>query len=324
MNSFSRSALWLWAAVLKSWPGSASLPRVRALSLVTGALTCLAVPAAHAQEASVIKVPPTNNPHISTIAELYKKAKYEEAQSKLEKALEWKSNGTQEVLWLKLMQGVLQAELAQGNALESFKEALTLNKQAQLPVQGSRRLRKLFEQARNTLGLPADKELLAKELEQNSGPRGPVEPRPPPRRYGWSVSVRGEADLLGLELIPTVYPFAPAVSVGYSREKLGGVLTGLVQPAPGLRVEGQFHPLTLGWVRPYARLGTTVCFGEQDEQKEPHFMGGVSGRGALGVDVQWNSRMFAFADVAYERFFTGRSPYTSQSVLVSVGVGLFP
>ncbi|QRK12259.1 autotransporter outer membrane beta-barrel domain-containing protein [Archangium violaceum] len=310
------------------------------MSAVVGALTYLAVPVAHAEESSKVVVPTTKNPYISAVATLYKKARYEEAQSKLEKALEWKSNGTQEVLWLKLMQGVLQAELAQGNALESFKEALALNKEAQLPVQGSRRLRKLFEQARSTLGLPADKELLAQELDVR--PVAPVAPGvsgPPPRRYGMSVGLRVEVDVLEVSMLlgargedeedapesgSTILPITPAVSLGYTREKLGGALTLLVQPSPGLRAEGQFHPLTLGWVRPYARLGATAFFREKDAQGVYTFLGGVSGRGALGADVQLNSRMFVFADVAYERFFIGGDRYRSQSVLFSVGVGLFP
>ncbi|AKJ03147.1 hypothetical protein [Archangium gephyra] len=291
-------------------------------------------------------MPQTQNPYIKSIATLYEQARYEEALSRLQKVLDWKANDTQELLWLKLMQGVLQVELSQGEALESFKEALALDKQSQLPVQGSRRLRKLFEQARDTLDLPADKELLAKELDAVV-PKAPVVRGPPPRRYGLSVDVRVEVDVLGIGLSssevdmlgigPTSseeewlnagasfnVPLAPAMSVGYTRERLGGVLTVLVQPAPGLRAEGQFHPLTLGWVRPYARLGATAFYGEKNTQGSTTFFGGVSARGALGIDVQWNSRMYAFADVAYDHFLYGGGSYRSQSLLLSVGVGLFP
>lgn len=299
-------------------------------------LVCLAAPAAHAQESSKVVLPTqTHNPYINAVATLYEQGRFPEALSKLEKALDWKSNGPQEVLWLKLMQGVLQAELSQGEALESFKQALALDKDAQLPVQGSRRLRKLFEQARSTLGLPADKELLAKELEQNAS--APKAPRaPPPRRYGWSLGVRGELDVLspiltsvseteenplGLEFTAAL---SPGVSLGYTQQKWGGVATLLVQNTPGLRAEGQFHPLTLGWVRPYARLGATAFFAEQDAQGETTFLGGVSGRAALGVDVQFTSHLYAFTDVAFEHFFTGGERYRHQSLLFSMGVGLFP
>ena len=296
MKPLFSSALWPWTAM------------ALAISVIA--------PAANAQEASEdskIEVPATQNPYIQAVATLYKQAKQEEALSKLEKALEWKSNGPQEVLWLKLMKGVLQAELGQGGALESFKEALVQDSQAQLPVmKASWRLRKLFEQARNTAGLPADEELLAEELE----PSGP-----PPRRYGMSVGVRGEVDVLGLS---TSTSAAPAVSVGYAWEKQGGALTLLAQSSPGLRAEGQFHPFILGWVRPYARVGATAFFREKNTQGGYTFAGGLSGRAALGVDLQWNSRMFAFADVAYERFFTGGERYKQQSVLFSIGVGLFP
>ncbi|HEX8706078.1 MAG TPA: hypothetical protein VF815_45005 [Myxococcaceae bacterium] len=237
--------------------------------------------------------------------------------SKLEKALEWKSNSPQEVLYLKLMKGVLQAELGQSGALESFKEALTQDPQAQLPVPAaSWRLRKLFEQARSTAGLPADEELLAEEIDPGAEPSGP-----PLRRYGLSMGVRGEVDVLGLS---TTTAAAPAVSVGYSWEQQGGVLTLLAQSSPGIRAEGQYHPFILGWVRPYAKAGTTAFFREKNAQGDYTFVGGISGRAALGVDLQWNSSMYAFADVAYERFFIGGERYKSQSLLVSLGVGLFP
>ena len=311
----------LWAALLNPWQLCHSLPRARAFSRVAVALTCLVGAGAHAQEDSKVEVPPTQNPSIPAVVTLYKQARYEEAQSKLEKALEWKANGPQELIWLKLMQGVLQAELSQPGALESFKEALALDKEARLPVQGSRRLRKLFEQARTTLSLPADAQLVAQELELRPAEKAAAVVGPPPRRYGLSVGVRGEVDVLAPGILSAL---TPAVSLGYTREKLGGLLTALVQPTPGFRLEGQYHPLTLGWVRPYAKVGTTAFFGELDAQGATTFLGGVSGRGAVGVDVQWNSRMYAFADVAYEHFFIGGDHYVKRSVLLSVGVGLFP
>lgn len=286
----------------------------RSVSLVATALLCLLASSSSAEEAPKVVVPPTQNPYFPVIASLYDQAKYEEALSKVEKALDGKSLGPQEELWLKLMKGVLQAELAQGAAMESFKEALALDPNAQLPVNASRRLQKLFEQARNTAGLPTDAELLAEEL-------GPVL-GPPPRRQGLSVSVRGEVDALGLSVTKAI---APAVGLGYTREKLGGELTLLVQPpAPGLRVEGQYHPLTLGWVRPYAGLGATLFFHEEDVQGGRPFFGGVGGRVTLGADVQWNSRMYGFAGVAYEYFLASDDRYRSQSALFSLGVGVFP
>lgn len=297
-------------------------------------LVCLAVPAAHAQTPSKVVLPPqTQNSYINAVATLYDQDRFPEALSKLEKALDWKSNGTQEVIWLKLMQGVLQAELSQGEALESFKQALALDKDAQLPVkEASRRLRKLFEQARDTLDLPTDKVLLAQEVEQSAAVPKAAPVGPPPRRYGLSLGVRGELDVLSLT--PALDPevdlrdlppaLAPGVSLGYTQQKWGGVATVLVQNAPGLRLEGQFHPITLGWVRPYARLGTTAFFAEKDAQGETTFLGGVAGRAALGVDVQFTSRMYAFTDVSFEHFFYSGDRYRNQSLLFSVGMGLFP
>jgi hypothetical protein len=281
-------------------------------------LACLIAGTASA-EASKVEMPKTQNPFIRAVATFYEQGKYEEALSKVEKALEWKSNGTEEVIWLKLMKGVLQAEQGQGTPLESFKEALALDEEAKLPVEGTRRLRKLFEQARSTIGLPTDEELLKAELEQDDGP---VEPSgPPPRALGLNLAVRGEVDVLGLGVTKAV---TPVVSLGYTKESLEGVGSVLVQPSPGIRAEGRYHPLTLGWVRPYAGLGTTTFFGEKNAQGETTFFGGMSGRAVLGLDVQWNSRMFAFADVTYEHFLMGSERYRSQSVLFSIGVGLFP
>ncbi|KFA93701.1 hypothetical protein [Archangium violaceum] len=298
---------------------------------------CLAIPAAHAQESSRVVLPQTQNFYINAVATLYEQGRFTEALSKLERALEWKSNGPEEIVWLKVMQGVLQAELSQDEALESFKQALALDKDAQLPFQANRRLRKLFEQARDTLGLPADKTLLAQELEQNAAAsKTPRSAAPPPRRYGWSLGVRGELDVLepiltsvqDTEESPSELKFtaalSPAVSLGYNQQKWGGVATVLVQSAPGLRAEGQFHPLTLSWVRPYARLGATAFFAEKDAQGNTVPLGSVGGRAALGVDVQFTSRLSAFADVAYEHFFVTGERYRPQSVLISVGVGLFP
>ena len=292
-------------------------PRVRAVLALACALACLVTGQAWAEEAADIDVPDTKNSYIQVVATLYAQSKYEEAFSKLEKAQDWKGNGPQEELWLKLMEGVLQVELAPESALQTFKEALAMDSQAQLPVKkGSRRLRKLFEQARNTAGLPAD---LA--LEEEEDPNAAVVKGPPERRLGLSTSVRGEVDVLGLSVNT---PIASVVQLGYTRERTGGTLGLLVQQSPGLRAEALYHPINLGWVRPYAGVGASAFFLEENAEKEKLFFGGISGRGVLGVDVQWNSRMFAFADVAYEHFINSADPYRKQSLLFSIGVGLFP
>ena len=320
MNSLNPGVLWLWTALFNLWTPRTFLPRARTFSAVAVLLTGLAASAADAQEPPKIEVPQTQNPYIPVVAALYEEAKYEGALFKIEKALDWDSNGPRELIWLKMMQGVLQAELAQGAVMESFKEALAMDAEAQLPVKDSRRLRRLFEQARGKAGLPTDEEILAVERAPEPGvPEATT--RPPPRRQGLSVSVRGEVDVLGLGITPAV---VPGVGLGYSQERLGGVVSVLAQSSPGLRAEGQFHPFTLGGVRPYVGLGATAFFQERDAQGTPRFLGGVSARGVLGLNMQWTSRLYAFADVAYERFFTGGVHYGSQSVLLSAGVGLFP
>ncbi|WP_224366230.1 hypothetical protein [Hyalangium versicolor] len=324
MNPLFSSALWLWAVLLKPWNVSPGVFRARVFPRMAAIAGLVAV-TAFAEEALLVDVPPTNNPYIPAVAALYEQAKYEESLSKLEKALEWKSNGAQEELWLKLMRGVLQTEVAPGKALESFKEALVLNPEAELPVKASRRLRKLFEQARNTAGLPADEQLLAEELEAIPEVRvitAPAVTGPPPRRYGLSLGIHSEVDALGFGVMKA--PVTPVVGVSYAREREAGVLSVLVQPSPGFRAEGQYHPFLLGWVRPYARLGATALFREQDDQGHYALFGGISARAALGADVQWNARMYAFADIAYERFVISGERYGTQCLLVSLGVGLFP
>lgn len=290
--------------------------RARTVLAVAATFLCLVATTASAEEASQVEVPATQNPYIHAIASLYEQSKYEEALSRVEKALESSPNETHDKVWLNLMKGVLQVETASGVALESFKEALKLDPNAQLPVKPSRRLRKLFEQARSTAALPTEQQIREAEAPV-AAPSGP-----PPRRYGLSTALHGEVDALGLSVTKAI---APAVSVAYTQEKQGAVATVLVQPSPGLRVEGQYHPILLRWVRPYVGLGATTFFYEKDAQDVSHPFGGVGARGSLGFDVQWNNRMYAFADVAYEHFFiTGGERYRSQSVLFSLGVGVFP
>jgi tetratricopeptide (TPR) repeat protein len=318
MNPLFPDAQWLWAVLSKNLRNMRRWrPRVHAMLALACALVCLVTGPARAEEAADIDVPTTKNSYIQVVATLYAQSKYDEAFSKLEKAQDWKGNGPQEELWLKLMEGVLQVELAPESALQTFKEALAMDPQAQLPVKkGSRRLRKLFEQARNTAGLPAD---LA--LEEEEDPNAAVVTGPPERQLGLSTSVRGEVDVLGLSVTT---PIASVVQLGYTRERTAGALGLLVQKSPGLRAEGLYHPINLGWVRPYAGVGATAFFLEKNAEDQTTFFGGVSGRGVLGVDVQWNSRMFVFADVAYERFLNRTERYRTQSLLFSIGVGLFP
>ncbi len=162
----------------------------------------------------------------------------------------------------------------------------------------------------------------AQEMEQSAGAaEAPRVSAPTPWREGLGVGVRGEVDVLRLG--PTT-ELIPAVSVSYTWQKLGGVATVLIQRAPGLRAEGQFHPITLGQVRPYARLGATAFLGERDAQGARTFLGSVSGRAALGVDVRFTPHLSVFADMAYEHFLIRSEWYSSQSVLFSLGVALFP
>lgn len=144
-----------------------------------------------------------------------------------------------------------------------------------------------------------------------------------PNQQGWNMSLRGEVDVLGrgLDLLSAI---APVVGIGYSRARVGGLLGVLVQSSPALRAEARFQLSPPGGLRPYVGLGTTAFFRERNRDGTTTFFGGVSGRGVLGVEAQMTSRLYGFADIAYERFLRRGDLYRADAVLLSMGVGLFP
>ena len=144
-----------------------------------------------------------------------------------------------------------------------------------------------------------------------------------PSQQGWNLSLRGEVDVLASER-PLLSAVAPVVGIGYSRERVGGLLGILVQSSPALRAEARFHLSPPSGLRPYVGLGATAFFRERNRDGTSTFFGGVSGRGVLGVEAQMTSRLYGFADVAYERFLRHGDLYRANAVLLSMGVGLFP
>ena len=103
-----------------------------------------------------VAAPETKNPFILIVARLYENLEFDTALSTIPKAVAWPNNGPQELLWLELMEGVLQfAAGNEGSALSAFKRALTLDPGAQLPVQPSDGLRNLLAKAKSELGPPA-------------------------------------------------------------------------------------------------------------------------------------------------------------------------
>lgn len=287
-------------------------------------LLCLTAATASAEVPSTIERPSTPNPYIPAVVMLYEQARSEEALAKVEKAVGWRSNEAQDLVWLKLMRGVLMAEQPPEAALQSFRESLAMDVSVQLPVKGSRRLRRLLEQARSTLALSDG----SREKKEDLEPDAPVVAQDEaegvsPRRLGWSMNIRGEVDVLGSGLdLPSA--ITPVVGIGYTQQSLAGLLGILVQASPGLRTEARFHFGTQSGMRPYVGLGATAFFRELSPQGTSTFFGSVSGRGVLGISVQWTSRLYAFADVAYERFLRRGDLYRSDAVLLSMGVGLFP
>lgn len=144
-----------------------------------------------------------------------------------------------------------------------------------------------------------------------------------PNALGWNVSLRGEVDMLGSGL-NQLSAATPVVALGYTRKHVGVLLGVLVQASPGLRAEARFHPSGQGGLRPYLGVGATTFFREQTREGTPTFFGGVSGRGVLGVETRLTSRLYGFADLAYERLLKREELYRANAVLFSVGVGLFP
>jgi hypothetical protein len=122
----------------------------------------------------------------------------------------------------------------------------------------------------------------------------------PARDGSVGLALRGEAELLGRTL-------TPAVSGELVHGHFGGAATLLVQPSPGVRVEGRYFLGERAW-RPYVSLGITA------------FLPAVGARAAAGVDVRLGA-FHLFADGAYEHWFDRRSVFAPRAVLISAGIG---
>jgi hypothetical protein len=146
-------------------------------------------------------------------------------------------------------------------------------------------------------------------------------PLPQRDSSAWSltVGIRGEADL-------KTPGFTPAISVGATRSgiarfpdvRLGGVLTAIVQPNPGIRLEGRIHPHDLlvseaSFFRPHLALGATTFFPDV----------GVGGRVAAGLSFHRGTFIIS-TEAAYERFFNPSPPHSPNAMLISLGIGWAP
>ena len=242
-------AAWAWAVSVLGW----GLARRRKRGLAIAA--CVLLVLVGGQAFAKTDIPETRNPFIPAIARAYESLELEAALSALRKASAWPDNGLRERLWLALMEGVLQFGAGdEARALAAFGRALAMNPGAQLPVQASPKLRDHFARAREVLGPPAPK---APPPEPSPSPSPvpvplevpvsvpaspPVRPEPPTPKppapapvrqpLEWGVGLRGEAEVLGRAVVPAL---TGELSLGH----LGAAATVVLQPSPGLRLEGR-------------------------------------------------------------------------------------
>jgi hypothetical protein len=118
---------------------------------------------------------------------------------------------------------------------------------------------------------------------------------------GFMVGVRADFDALGLAA-------APSISLQYSWRRFGVVLTALLKPNPGARLEGRWYPVTLGRVRPYVLAGGA---GSRT---------GVGLRVGAGCEVHYG-HLNAWLDGAYERYFEAPPDFLVDAATVGAGIG---
>ncbi len=119
---------------------------------------------------------------------------------------------------------------------------------------------------------------------------------------GIVVGVRADADVMARGI-------APAISAELSSRFIGGALTVLITPTPGVRLEVRGYPITFKTVRPYLSAGTTI------------FTTGLGVRGAAGAAVRFG-RLMLTADAAYERYLASFRPgYSANAVVLGLGLG---
>jgi hypothetical protein len=136
----------------------------------------------------------------------------------------------------------------------------------------------------------------------NQDPVNAEKPLKPERGFGgFMLGVRGDADVLGLGV-------APSITAEFSGRYFGGALTVIAKALPGVRLEGRFYPFRAGRFRPYIAAGGTG------------FTTGVSVRGALGLTVRFG-QIHVFADAAYERYLYSQVGYSQNAVVIGAGVG---
>lgn len=137
----------------------------------------------------------------------------------------------------------------------------------------------------------------------NSAPENKEAPLVYDRGFGgFVVGLRGDADVIGLGVVP-------AVSAEVSSSLIGGALTVIAGPNPGVRLEGRFYPLSFKSVRPFVSVGGTAL------------STGVAARGGAGAAVRFGQFQVS-ADAAYEQYLVDFEPgFASNAVMLGVGLG---
>jgi hypothetical protein len=295
--------------------------------------------------------PGRRSPHFKDVARSYDNLRYEKALKALQTARATSGNSPEELLWLDLMEGVLQYELENEEAAaEAFTRALAWSREAQLPVPNpSPKLLEFFEGVRkHTPGTPpaAVTPLVFPQseaapplaelgpptaVEKETGMLVGTQPKPPvpsvqpepvqeSSALDFMLGLRSEAELLKGGISPSLTAeLSEGSNARLPEVRLGAALTALFLPM-GVRAESRLYAYDLGpagrWrVRPYLALGATYVLAS----------GGVGGRGSLGATLQFKHFQL-FADVAYERFFTSDDTYYYEphAVHVSLGAGWRP
>ncbi|WP_268905789.1 Kelch repeat-containing protein [Citreicoccus inhibens] len=319
---------WAWVSALfllsARWLRGASRGAAVVLALCVFTVPSRAV----AEPASCPTCPRPHNPSLRRVERLYGDLEYEKALSLLQKVRAQPGNGPEDVLWMDLMEGMLQYGLGRMEPSDAaFGRALAQDATVSLPVEdASSTLRERFTRLRQ-------------QRMQARAPAPPVTPPPAPAappptpeaspslppspEGGWAlrmVGLRGERDMVGSGMLPAVTaevvhaPHEAPDGFGY-----GAALTVLGQKAgPDVRAEGRlFLPGIQGsgglLLRPYGLLGATAFIPQ----------GAVGGRAGLGLGLR-TGRFHVFADVAYERFVNTERGFGADALLLAVGAGWAP
>ncbi|MFL5319686.1 MAG: hypothetical protein ACJ790_08500 [Myxococcaceae bacterium] len=132
----------------------------------------------------------TKNPYLPAAQRLFDGLEYEEAGSTLKKARDWQGNTPEDEVAIAMLEGRLSFETGDRElAGRSFKRALALDPNAQLPKLVSAKAKAFFDQCRVELGLAKTAEVPPTEIASSSPGGSSFAP--------WVVTGAGAAAALG-------------------------------------------------------------------------------------------------------------------------------